>query len=209
MTYLNRLYQILNVPFLWIFLFGCAVVVLLQTSLQLKHENNRLRNNQEALLNGLKRIELANGTIAHEQSVLTLQMRELNKQYPNVAQEMKALGIAKRKLVQFTQTGIQSKLQIETTLRDSFSKNPLARTIDTIPYRLFQYQDNYYSIEGRSFQDKQWLNISNRDTLVQIVYRERKRKWLWIFSPFIYRQRIQCKNPNASIHYAQIIQIQK
>jgi hypothetical protein len=208
MTLINRIYQILNIPVLWLILFALAFVVLIKTSLQLKHENNRLRNNQEAMFEGLNRIELANGSIAQEQAVLTLKIQELNKSYPSVLQEIKSLGIAKRKLVQYSQTASQSKLEIETTLRDSNSQNQFA-TIDTMPYKLFNYQDNYYTIVGRSYLNKQWLSISNRDTLVQVVYRQRKNKWLWIFSPFIYRQRIQCKNPNANIFYSQIIQIKR
>ena len=139
---------------------------------------------------------------------MSLKIQELNNTYPNVLKEIKTLGIAKRKLILYTQTASQAKLEIETTLRDSISQNQVA-TIDTMPYKLFNYQDNYYTIVGRSYLNKQWLSISNRDTLVQVVYRQRKNKWLWIFSPFIYRQRIQCKNPNASVHYSQIIQIQK
>lgn len=208
MKLITRIYHILNMPVLWLILFALALVVLIKTSLQLKQENNRLRNNQEAMFEGLNRIELANGSIAQEQAVLTLKIQELNKSYPSVLQEIKSLGIAKRKLVQYTQTASQSKLEIETTLRDSISQNQVA-TIDTMPYKLFNYQDNYYTIVGRSYLNKQWLSISNRDTLVQVVYRQRKNKWLWIFSPFIYRQRIQCKNPNASVHFAQIIQIKK
>jgi hypothetical protein len=195
-------------PVLWLILFSLAFVVLIKTSLQLKHENSRLRNNQEAMFEELNRIELANGGIAQEQAVLTLKIQELNNSYPSVLKEIKALGIAKRKLVQYTQTASQSKLEIETTLRDSISPAQIS-TFDTIPYKLFNYQDNYYTIVGRSYLNKQWLSISNRDTLVQVVYRQRKNKWLWILSPFIYRQRIQCKNPNASIFYSQIIQIKR
>lgn len=208
MTFLNRIYQIMNIPVLWLILFVCAFAVLIKTSLQLKQENNRLWNNQEAMFEGLNRIELANGGIAQEQAVLSLKIQELNNTYPSVLKEIKALGIAKRKLVQFTQTASQSKLEIETILRDSISQNQVA-TIDTMPYKLFNYQDNYYTIVGRSYLNKQWLSISNRDTLVQVVYRQRKNKWLWFFSPYIYRQRIQCKNPNANIFYSQIIQIKR
>lgn len=208
MKLINRIYNILNMPVLWLILFSLAFVVLIKTSLQLKQENNRLVHTQEALLKGIERINLANGTIAQEQAVLTLKMQELNNIYPGVLQEIKALGIAKRKLVQYSQTASQSKLEIETFLRDSFRQNQVA-TIDTMPYKLFNYQDNYYTITGRSYLNKQWLSISNRDTLVQVVYRQRKNKWLWIISPFIYRQRIQCKNPNAQIYYSQIIQIKR
>lgn len=208
MTLINRIYHILNMPVLWLILFSFAFMVLIKTSLQLKQESNRLRNNQETLLEGLNRIELANGGIAQEQAVLTLKIQELNNSYPSVLKEIKALGIAKRKLVQYTQTASQSKLEIETILRDSISQNQVA-IIDTMPHKLFNYQDNYYTIEGRSYLNKQWLSISNKDTLVQVVYRQRKNKWLWFFSPYIYRQRIQCKNPNARIFYSQIIQIKR
>ena len=125
---------------------------------------------------------------------------------------MKAIGIAKRKLVQFAETATQNKLEIETDLRDSVSTGHLAQHnigSSNSPFKVFNYQDNYYTILGRSYLNKQWLSISNRDTLVQVVYRQRKNKWLWFFSPYIYRQRIQCKNPNASIFYSQIIQIKR
>lgn len=208
MSLIKRFNQIMNSPILWLFVCVAAFVLFIKTSLQLKQENNRLINNQVNFLEGLKKIELANGSIAQEQAVLTLKMQELNNIYPSVLKEIKALGIAKRKLVEYSQTASQSKLEIETLLRDSISPNK-ASTIDTMPYKLFNYQDNYYTIKGRSYLNKQWLSISNRDTLVQVLYRQRKNKWLWIFSPYIYRQRIQCKNPNAQIYYSQIIQIKR
>ena len=56
MKLITRIYHILNMPVIWLILFALAFVVLIKTSLQLKQENNRLRNNQETLLEGLNRI---------------------------------------------------------------------------------------------------------------------------------------------------------
>jgi hypothetical protein len=50
--------------------------------------------------------------------------------------------------------------------------------------------------------------LSYQDTLVQVVFRgKRIHPWLWIFSRRQLMQRIQLKNPQAQIHYSEIIQI--
>lgn len=176
--------------------------------LDLKEENKRLGQNQEAILKRIQSIQLSNGRIAAQSAVLHLKLDELQKLYPQVIQEIKQLGVAKRQIVQYGQTAFASKLSIETALKDSFNQTSAAPK-DSNKYKSFHYEDNYYSIEGVATQSKQWLRISNRDTLLQVVFRKRKTPWLWILSPYVYRQRIQCSNPNASIYYSQIIQLER
>lgn len=185
-----------------------CLALLAYTALEQRAENKRLLQNQSAILEQIQIIRLANGRFAAESSLLSLKLDEIQKLYPKTLQEIKEMGIPKRQLVQFSQTALESQLKVETTLKDSISENRVPIT-DSNRYKTFRYRDNYYCIDGVSFGDKQWLNISNRDTLVQVVFRKRKNRWLWIFSPYVYRQRIQCKNPNANIHYSQIIQVKR
>lgn len=203
-------------PILWIAALGLTVLLLLRLNIVLKKNNKRLKSNQEIILQDLKTIRLSNNKIAQEVGVLKVKNQELKRLYPKALKDIKALNIAKRKVLQYAQNVTSTQFQFAASLSDSFSNLPhkhlkeeLKQSNDSIPYKVFHYRDNYYSVDGVAKQDIQWVQISSRDTLVQVVYRHRKHKWLWIFSPFIYHQRVQCKNPNASIYYSQIIQIEK
>jgi hypothetical protein len=113
------------------------------------------------------------------------------------------LGVGVSKTTQFTTTVVETKTNVITTLRDSL-------ILDTIKVRIFNYQDQWYQIQGISEKDTQRLVIKSMDTLTQVLfYGERQKPWLWFFSPRKLQQRVSVTNPNATIKYSQTIQIQK
>lgn len=200
----------LQKPLIWIILLLLLVWMLLKELGQMRLETNRLNWNQSQILNTQKEIQLANGRIAAQTGVLSLKQAELKQLYPQLAKEIKVLGLRPRNAEWISHTAYADRLQFSSPLVDSTAKSLNASgTWDTFQYKTFQYQDAYYSIKGIANEQQQWLNISHQDTLIQLVYRKRKHRWLWIFSPFVLEQRIYFKNPNAHVSYSQSIKIIK
>ena len=159
--------------------------------------------NVKALGAELVLVKTKSGNLAAQTDLLVLQTSELKKLFPKEFKQIESLGVGVSKTTQFTTTVVETKTNVITTLRDSL-------ILDTIKVRVFDYQDQWYQIQGISEKDTQRLVIKSTDTLTQVVYRgERFKPWLWVFSPRKIQQRVSVSNPNATIKYSQTIQIQK
>lgn len=170
---------------------------------QLRNENRRVSANLEAEVNALIEVETRAGQIAYQNRVFELRLSELADLYPYLLDEIKNLKIKPKRVESIHSTSFNSEKRIVTELRDSV-------ILDTIQIKAFSYSDEWYNISGYSNDKKQHVFISMQDTLIQVVYKgERKRPWLWIFSPRKLEQRIALKNPNAKISYTQFIDIHK
>jgi len=142
-----------------------------------------------------------NGRIVGRNQVLELKNEELEKLLPELHQEIKFLQVKPQRAQSVSSTAFTTETRIQTVLKDS-------TVFDTVAVKHFSYEDEFCQIEGFAVNDTQHLNISYQDTLIQTVYRgERKKPWLWIFSPRQLEQRVALKNPDATINYSQHIQI--
>jgi hypothetical protein len=148
-------------------------------------------------------VKTKSGQLAAQSDLLVLQTSELKKLFPKEVKQIENLGVKVNKTTQYSKTVVETKTNVITTIRDSIVS-------DTIKVKAFDYQDQWYKIEGISENDTQRLVIKSTDTLTQVVYRgERIKPWLWFFSPRKLQQRVSVTNPNATIKYSQTIQIQK
>jgi hypothetical protein len=180
-----------------------AIVLLYKSNQRLHADNKRLSSNIKILGAELVLVKTKSGQLAAQSDLLVLQTRELKKLFPKEVKQIESLGVGVSKTTQFTTTVVETKTNVITTLRDSL-------VLDTIKVRVFDYQDQWYQIQGISEKDMQRLVIKSTDTLTQVVYRgERIKPWLWVFSPRKIQQRVSVSNPNATIKYSQTIQIQK
>lgn len=180
-----------------------AVVLLYKSNQRLHADNKRLSSNLKTLGAELVLVKTKSGQLAAQSDLLVLQTSELKKLFPKEVKQIESLGVGVSKTTQFTTTVVETKTNVITTLRDSL-------ILDTIKVRIFNYQDQWYQIQGISENDTQRLVIKSTDTLTQVVYRgERIKPWLWVFSPRKIQQRVSVSNPNATIKYSQTIQIQK
>lgn len=180
-----------------------AVVLLYKSNQRLHADNKRLSSNIKTLGAELVLVKTKSGQLAAQSDLLVLQTSELKKLFPKEVKQIESLGVGVSKTTQFTTTVVETKTNVITTLRDSL-------ILDTIKVRIFNYQDQWYQIQGISEKDTQRLVIKSTDTLTQVVYRgERIKPWLWVFSPRKLQQRVTVSNPNATIKYSQTIQIQK
>lgn len=142
-----------------------------------------------------------NGRIVGQNQVLELKSHELEAIIPKLHEEIRFLQVKPSRTESLSSTTFTTETRIQTVLQDSV-------VYDTVPVRQFKYSDEFYRIEGLAINDTQHLNITYQDTLIQTVYRgKRKKPWLWIFSPRQLEQRVALKNPNATINYSQHIQL--
>lgn len=180
-----------------------AIVLLYKSNERLHANNKRLSSNINALGAELVMVKTKSGKLAAQSDLLILQTNELKKLFPREVKQIQSLGVGVSKTSQFTTTVVETKTNVITTIRDSIVR-------DTVKVRVFDYQDQWYQIQGISEKDTQHLVIKSTDTLTQVVYRgERIKPWLWVFSPRKIQQRVSVSNPNATIKYSQTIQIQK
>ena len=146
-------------------------------------------------------LRLENGQLASENQVLQLKSKELAALLPELAAEVRGLNVRLGKAQSVSATGFAVQTPATVLLRDSV-------IFDTVQVRVFDYRDEFFTVQGKAMGNRQHLELSYQDTLVQVVYRgERERPWLWIFSPRKLMQRVSLKNPNAHIHCTQQIEI--
>ena len=146
-------------------------------------------------------LRLENGQLASENRVLQLKSKELAALLPELAAEVRGLNVRLGKAQSVSATGFTVQTPATVLLRDSV-------IFDTVQVRVFDYQDGFFTVQGKAMGNRQHLELSYQDTLVQVVYRgERERPWLWIFSPRKLMQRVSLKNPNTHIHCTQQIEI--
>jgi hypothetical protein len=168
-----------------------------------RRDYNNVLNANQALREDLHEIKGARDENASENKVLNLKLSELEKVIPGLHAQIRALKVRPSRAESIAETGMSSNIKIKTILKDSV-------VYDTVPVRHFRYADDYFSINGFAVRDTQHLNITYRDTLVQAVFRgRRKRPWLWVFSPRQLEQKVSLKCPTSHINYSHLIEIQR
>ena len=180
-----------------------AAIVLWSSNQRLRLETARMTSNLQTLTSSLDYVRTQNGKLAAQTNVLLLRTNELKQMFPVQAKSITDLGVKLSRATQVSSTVIESEKNVVTLLRDSVIH-------DTIRVKVFTYADQWYRVAGISDNISQRLQIQTTDTLTQVVFKgEREKPWLWIFSPRKLQQRVSVSNPNATIKYSSVIQIQK
>lgn len=180
-----------------------AVVAIVFASQYFKRaaDYNRMRENMESDHVQLVYYKTLNGQLAAKTDALQLRYQEVKAIYPEIMAELKNLKIPAARVENYSETIIHHDKQIITPLRDS-------TIYDTVPVKVFNYQDEFYKVSGIATADIQQVYIESTDSLIQVVYRgERYKPWLWIFSKRKLQQTILSKNPNSKVIYSKQIEI--
>ncbi len=201
------LVQLLKSPFLRNLFLSFVILLLvnliIRNNQRLSYENNRLSLNIQTLAGEISFVKTQNGKLAAQTDLLLLRTNELKTLFPIEAKRISDLGVNVSKATQVSTTVVETQKNIITLIRDSIVN-------DTIHVKVFEYKDQWYQISGIAKGDSQRLKIHSTDTLTQVVFKgERIHPWLWVFSPRKLQQRVSVSNPNATIKYSQLIQIQK
>lgn len=213
---MNNLITILKSRLLWGVLICTTIFLLIREVRVLNKEIGRMGNNQRLLQQSQQEILLNNGRTASQTGVLLLHQKELTDLFPDLRKEIGLLNVRMNGLQSLSTAVFTQQKQFSTGLKDSIVFSPLptfglkdtrSMQYDTLSYKVFSYHDEYYDVSGIAHLDEQLVKISSRDTMMQVVYRKRKNRWLWIFSPRVLEQRVYFKNPNAHIEYSRTINI--
>ena len=168
-----------------------------------KKDKQRIEQSFKAAEETIKSYKARNGQLVAQNNTLQLRYNEVKDIYPKIINEIKNLDIKPKHVSQYAETVVRQEKEIVTQLRDS-------TVFDTIPARVFSYQDCFYCVNGIATGDTQQVYITSTDSLIQVVYRgERIRPWLWFLSKRKVEQVISSKNPNSKIVYNKTIQIVK
>ena len=168
-----------------------------------RKEKDRVLQSFEAVESEIKLYKTRSGELVAQNQVLQLQYDEMKKIYPQILDEIKNLDIKPRNVTHYSETLVKQDKEIQTIIRDSI-------IMDTIPARVFSYQDEFYQVKGIAIRDSQTVHISSIDSIIQVVYKgHRIHPRLWFLSKRKLEQTISCKNPNSTILYNKNIQILK
>lgn len=158
----------------------------------------RLTDNITTMQRDIEYFDSENGFLIARTQVLEFRRNELEKTNQGLEIELKELRVKQKRLETYSKTGIESTYSLSVPIQRS------PRGDSTT----FSYHNQWIDVQGVADSTTQQLRIHSIDTLVQVVYRgKRRRPYLWVFSPRILEQVIYSKNPNTQIVYNKTIQI--
>lgn len=190
----------------YILVLFLAMAIAIGYGIKLDNEREttkRLTSNIEAQNSQLAYYDSENGFLIAKSKVLEFTNSELETTNQSLEQELKNLKIKANRVTDYSKTATQTNYTITTKIRDSI-------LFDSVQSSVFSFDNNWVSIRGMAQGDTQTLAIHSIDTLVQVVYKGKRRKpYLWFFSPRLLEQVIYSKNPNTLIVYNKTIHIVK
>ena len=162
----------------------------------------RLEHNLSVQENSLQYYKTKQGELAAQNSVLEYTISELQKTEQKQIRELSNLGISPRHVSQISTTASAMEYEFSATQYDTLISDSIARA--------FFMSDRWIQMRGVQQGDTQHISVQIVDTIVQVVYRgKRKKPYLWVFSPRTLQQVIYSKNPHTTIVYNKTIKISK
>lgn len=187
-------------------LIAVVIIVGLSTALdKANKEKVRFQENQTALLQDVEYYKTENGRNAASVQKLTLSYDELKKNYDNICDVAKDLGIKVKRMESASATATATDVRIKTVLRDSV----IIRDSIINNVRIFRWKDPWVNIFGEINRDSVGMDIQSRDTLIQIVHREPHKFWFFKWGTKAMRQEIVSTNPHTEITYTEYIELKK
>ena len=148
------------------------------------------------------------GNLAMKNFVIESSVKEIKADVFNISKELKNLNLKPGTVKIYSETGIETKLNFYTHLKDS-----IINVTDTL--KRFDYKDSFLNFIGTIHNDTLKANYCLKDTLIQVCFKKdrysktgKKRPRWWIFAKKRIEQTITSKNPNTEIKYNKYIIVQ-
>jgi len=170
-----------------------------------KHqENKRLESNFDVITSELKILKTDNDRYKTEVGVLLLTNQEFEKMHKSIVNDLKDLGVKINQLKSVSTSSVHTETNINTFIKDSISI-----TRDTI--KVVEYKDEWISFYGKMIDTVFSVKISNRDSLIQVVWDDRGffRRVFKFWEQPILKQTISSYNPNSIIKYSEFITLKR
>lgn len=180
-----------------------SLIISVKSCKSAREDNNRLKDNQKELLQGINIYRDKTGASVAEVNALTLQKNEFENLCKDQQKEIKELNISLKRIKSYSQTTTTTQVPITTILHDSVFV--INNRIDTL--RCLSYSDNYFSIDGCLNNDTLIGNVNCIDTLVQTISIIPKRFLFFKYGCKGLKQTIKSKNPYSTIISSEYIRI--
>lgn len=155
-----------------------------------------------------ERLTDIDGRLMLQTGEMQLQLATVTRMMPELKEQLHAMRIDLKRVEEVQATTMRTEREVTTRIRDSVVYDTVRQQPERV--RVFDYRDDYLRVKGVARGDSQWMQVSVRDTLLQVVHRGRRTKpWLWIFSPRELVQTVRLSNPHAEIGYSRRIEISK
>lgn len=188
---------------------ACVILAVACASLwgvnsNLRQEKERLKGNQEALMDEVQYYKDEAGRNAASVQRLELSKAELEAYNGELAKRIEDLNIKLKRVQSATTTATQTNVDIKTIIKDTI----IYRDTGMLVLPAIKWQDPWVNVDGIIKPDSTVdLSIQSVDTLFQVVHRVPK-KFLFIrYGTKAIRQEITSSNPHTKIVYSEYIEL--
>lgn len=188
---------------LFTLLLALLLLVAAWANLRLGAENRRVSENFRAAQEHNR--ALGDSLEASHLSVARLRMTvgELEEFRAQDAATIEAMGLKLRRTESLTK--MDSSLQVDTTL---LAGDTTFVPILTDSLLKLRWSDGWVSLSVTSTPELHRVELSSRDTLLQVVHRVPHRWWIFSWGTKAVRQEIRSSNPHTRLHYAEYIELE-
>lgn len=166
-------------------------------------ENERLRRNEYALMQGVEYYRTQNNRSAASVAALEVEVAEFRALNREAAKEIASLGIRLRRAESVARSVAVTTLADTVVLCDTI----IVRDTVAVSARHFATADVWSRVEGILFGDSLRYAVRTTDTLHQVVHRV-PRKFMFIpYGTKAIRQEVWLSNPNTELVYTEYIEL--
>jgi hypothetical protein len=183
-----------------------ATLILWRYSVKVTRERDRYRQNTEALLTDVKRIQVDSTRMALDVKTLRLTVSEFEEYRAQDATLIKRLGIRVKDLEAAARHRLLVQAPIVAPVRDSV----IVRDTVFVPVKSVEMKDPYIDFKGVIEDSVLTADVRIPVTLNQAIFVEYKHRFLWWrWKVKGVHQTITSDNPYVEIEYSEYIKIEK
>jgi hypothetical protein len=183
-----------------------ATLILWRYSVKVTRERNRYRQNTEALLTDMKRIQVDSTRMALDVKTLRLTVSEFEEYRAEDAALIRRLGIRVKDLEAAARHRLLVQAPIVAPVRDSV----IVRDTVFVTVKSVEMKDPYIDFKGVIEDSVLTADVRLPVTLNQAVFVEYKHRFLWWrWKVKGVHQTITSDNPYVEIEYSEYIRIEK
>lgn len=211
---------------LTIALLVAALILTARSCTTIRSDRNRLSDNQAVLFSEARAYAVRDSLSALGQGVLRMELDELRHARAKDAQLIADMGVRLRRVNSVAKIATIGTYEIKAAITpaqkqsdrpmlndsvfQSASDKAMNNALKNTEAQRFALQTPYIDINGIVENDSVSASIAVRDTIVQVLHRVPRFKFLGIwFGTRGVRQEIISKNPNTTITAAEYIEITK
>ncbi len=183
-----------------ILVLGIALWQSIGWGLRARRECVRMEGNQRAMLAEAETYRVRDSLQAASVLVLTMRSAEVEGHFASLTALVRDMGVKVRRLESLSQTAVESRYEVVTTLRD---------TVALAAAQALRYDNGHLTIDGIVAEGTFRGQVVSRDTLTQVVHRVPRRFLFFRFGVRELRQEIVSSNPHSRIVYSRFIKIEK